>query len=321
MNSHTFPLLRLLADGHFHSGEALGRSLGLTRAAIWNAVKQAEELGVEIFSVRGKGYKLAQPVDFLEQKTIAQLAGTDFAVEVLSSSPSTNTHLMQRAAQGAPSGSCVAAELQTAGRGRRGRAWFSGLGNGLTFSLLWRFGMGAGSLGGLSLVAGVALVRALEELGLSGIQLKWPNDLLYEGRKLAGILIELQGEMQGPTTAVIGIGLNLRLPEAARRQIDQPVADLAEIGALPARSVILATLLRHLGQVFRQFEQEGFLPLREEWQSRHSFHGHAVKLLLPDGSTKPAVINGVAEDGTLLADAGQGNQRFSSAEISVRGQE
>lgn len=321
MNSHTFPLLRLLADGHFHSGEALGRSLGLTRAAIWNAVKQAEELGVEIFSVRGKGYKLAQPVDFLEQKIIAELVGNDFAVEVLPSSPSTNTHLMQRAAQGAASGSCVAAELQTAGRGRRGRTWFSGLGNGLTFSLLWRFGMGAGSLGGLSLVAGVALVRALEELGFAGIQLKWPNDLLFEGRKLAGILIELQGEMQGPTTAVIGIGLNLHLPDSARSSIDQPVADLAEIGALPSRSVILATLLRHLGQVFHQFEQEGFPPLREEWQSRHAFHGHAVKLLLPDGSIRPAVIHGVAEDGTLLADAGQGNQRFSSAEISLRGQE
>jgi BirA family biotin operon repressor/biotin-[acetyl-CoA-carboxylase] ligase len=321
MNAHTFPLLRLLADGHFHSGEALGRSLGLTRAAIWNAVKHAEVLGVEIFSVRGKGYKLAQPVDFLDQKTIAQLAGNDFAIEVLSSSPSTNTHLMQRAAQGAPGGTCVATELQTAGRGRRGRIWVSGLGNGLTFSLLWRFGMGAGSLGGLSLAAGVALARALEELGFGGIQLKWPNDLLFEGRKLAGILIELQGEMQGPTTAVIGIGLNLRLPQAARNGIDQPVADLAEIGALPSRSVILASLLRHLGQVFRQFGQEGFLPLREEWQSRHAFHGQAVKLLLPDGSAKSALINGVAEDGTLLADAGQGNQRFSSAEISLRGQE
>lgn len=320
MNAHTFPLLRLLADGRFHSGEALGRSLGLTRAAIWNAVKHAEALGVEIFSVRGKGYKLAQPVDFLDQKTITQLAGNDFAVEVLPSSPSTNTTLMALAAQGAMSGTCVVTELQTAGRGRRGRTWVSGLGDGLTFSLLWRFNAGAGSLGGLSLVAGIALARALEELDFSGIKLKWPNDLLFEGRKLAGILIELQGEMLGPTTAVIGIGLNLNLPKAAHTSIGQPAADLAEISALPPRNLILSALLRHLGQMLRQFEQQGFTAMREEWQSRHAFHGHAVKLLLPDGTEKTATVTGVAEDGALLANAGQGEQRFTSAEISLRGQ-
>lgn len=321
MNSHTFPLLRLLSDGRFHSGEALGRSLGLTRAAIWNAVKHAEELGVEIFSVRGKGYKLAQPVDFLDAATIRQQLNAQFDLHVLETSPSTNTTLMQLAAQGAKSGTCVATELQTAGRGRRGRTWVSGLGSGLTFSLLWRFNAGAGGLGGLSLAAGIALVHALEELGFSGIKLKWPNDLLFEGRKLAGILIELQGEMQGPTTAVIGIGLNLRLPEAAHSSIGQPAADLAEINTLPSRNLILSALLHHLGLVLRQFEQQGFMTMREEWQSRHAFHGQAVKLLLPDGTEKTATVTGVAEDGTLLANAGQGEQRFTSAEISLRGQQ
>jgi BirA family transcriptional regulator, biotin operon repressor / biotin---[acetyl-CoA-carboxylase] ligase len=323
VNSYTFPILRLLADGQFRSGEALARHFGVTRATIWNAVQQAETLGVQIYSVRGKGYRLPERLDFLDQARIAGALGATagrFRLELHDLAESTNSLLMRAATEGAPHGTCVAAELQQAGRGRRGRTWHSGLGAGLTFSLLWRFSQGAGSLSGLSLAVGVGLGRALREMGISDIRLKWPNDVLHRQRKLAGILIELQGEMMGPSAAVIGIGLNVRMPEAVREAIGQPATGIAEISAQPVdRNQLLASVLNHLGAVLDEFGNQGFGALREEWQSQHAYHGQTVQLLLPDGGVMSAVVGGVAEDGTLLADVGHGMQPFSSAEISLRG--
>jgi BirA family biotin operon repressor/biotin-[acetyl-CoA-carboxylase] ligase len=322
MNAITFPILRLLADGEFHSGEAIASHFGVTRATVWNALKDAESLGVELYSVRGKGYKLPQSLDFLDAKQVQLALGAateQISLELHDIATSTNSLLTERATKGAAHGTCIAAELQRAGRGRRGRSWVSGLGSGLTFSLLWRFNGGASALGGLSLAVGVALARGLREVGAADVALKWPNDILYRGRKLAGILIELQGEMLGPSTAIIGIGLNVRLPDEARNKIDQPVADLAETAAETQRSALLGSLLRHLGEVLAQFEQEGFTRLRDEWQSLHAFHQQAVRLSLPDGSTKHGIVSGIAEDGTLLVEIDGTPQRFSSAEISLRG--
>ena len=323
MNSLTFPILRLLADGRFRSGEALARHFSVTRATIWNAIKKAESLGVQVYSVRGKGYRLPEKVDFLDRQQITDalgVAGAGVELQMLDLTESTNGLLMRQATEGAPHGTCVVAELQQAGRGRRGRTWHSGLGSGLTFSLLWRFNQGAGGLSGLSLAVGVALARALEALSVANVALKWPNDVLHQQKKLAGILIELQGEMLGPSAAVIGIGLNVRLPREAREAIAQPVVDLSEISRQPInRNLLLGTVLRHLAAVLNEFEQGGFAVLRDEWQSRHVYHGQPVQLLLPDGRVVEAVVAGVAEDGTLLADIGNGPQRFSSAEIRLRG--
>ncbi len=320
MNSHTFPVLRLLADGEFHSGELLGQHLKISRAAIWNALQHAQSLGIDIYSVRGKGYKLARALDFIDVKQITKTLGEDakkFSLTILETCDSTNSLLMQRASNGAAHGTCLVAEIQASGRGRRGRSWVSGLGASLTFSLLWRFNTGASGLGGLSLAVGVALARALNALGADGIALKWPNDVLYQNRKLAGILIELQGEMMGPSAAVIGIGLNVHLPEEIRNGIDQPVADMQEIKPVH-RNELLANLLKHLNTVLTQFESEGFAQLREEWQGLHAYQDKQVRLLLPNGDEQYGKVAGIAEDGALLVDSGQGAKRFSSAEISLR---
>lgn len=322
MSNLVFPILRLLADGRFRSGEALARHFGVTRATVWNAVQQAEQLGVQIYSVRGKGYRLPQPVAFLDRATIGEALGPArdlLALELHDVLESTNTRLVRLASEGVPHGTCIAAELQYSGRGRRGRAWYSGLGGGLTFSLLWRFGQGAGGLAGLSLATGVGLARALAEIGAEGVALKWPNDVLHRHRKLAGTLIELQGEMLGPSAAVIGIGLNLRLPDAALAAIDQPATDLERVmGRAVDRNQLFGVVLRHLADVLAEFEQGGFAPLREEWLAQHAYHDQPVRLLLPDGSELAATVLGVAEDGTLLADTGSGERRFTSAEISLR---
>lgn len=319
VNTHTFPTLRLLADGDFHSGQALGKQLGISRAAVWNAIRQAQLLGVNIHSVHGKGYRLSSAIEFLEAATIEKAlngAAIDLKLELLETAASTNSVLMNRV--DAPHGICVVAELQQAGRGRRGREWVSTLGSGLTFSLLWRFNQGAAALGGLSLAVGVALVRALNETGIAQLALKWPNDLLLDGKKLAGVLIELQGEMLGPTAAVIGIGLNTRLPHETRIAIGQPAADLAH--ASLSRNALLAGLLRHLYGVLTEFEQQGFAGLREEWQRHHAYQGKPVQLTLPDGSSVAGIVSDIAEDGMLLVDVDGSVKRFSSAEISLRGQ-
>ncbi|HYG13764.1 MAG TPA: biotin--[acetyl-CoA-carboxylase] ligase, partial [Methylophilaceae bacterium] len=232
MNNLTFPILRLLADGRFQSGEEIARHFGVTRATVWNALKDAESLGVRLFSVRGRGYRLPEPIQLLEHDSVLAAIGEQgswFNLELHDHLESTNSYLMKQASNGCGHATCVAASLQTKGRGRRGRAWQSGLGASLTFSLLWRFQAGAAALSGLSLAVGVALIRALHAAGVKDARLKWPNDVLVNQHKLAGILIELQGDMEGPSAAVIGIGLNLRLPEHVKRHIDQAATDLQSL--------------------------------------------------------------------------------------------
>jgi BirA family biotin operon repressor/biotin-[acetyl-CoA-carboxylase] ligase len=323
MNSLTFPTLRLLADGQFHSGEAIARHFGVTRATVWNALQDTETLGVKLFSIRGKGYRLPQPVRFLEREGVVVALGdqsSKFTLEFHDRMDSTNSYLMQQAASGREHGVCAVAELQTSGRGRRGRAWQAGLGNSLTFSVLWRFDCGAGALSGLSLAVGVALMRALRELGVADAGLKWPNDVLHRQQKLAGILIELQGDMDGPSAAVIGVGLNLRLPDAMRKAIDQPATDLQSIlGQPPDSSQGLGTVLRHMAGALEQFDREGFEELRDEWMAHHAFDGQMVRIHMPDGREIDGMAEGVAADGALLVRTEQGVQRFATGEVSLRG--
>jgi BirA family biotin operon repressor/biotin-[acetyl-CoA-carboxylase] ligase len=318
----TFKTLSLLADGEFRSGQDLAVTLGVTRGAIWYALRGLDELGIDIHRVRGRGYRLAQPLSLLDRGEVTRGLGAHaprFALEVLDSTESTNTLLMQRAADGAAGGSVIAAEWQTHGRGRRGRPWHALPGVALTFSLLWRFQQGAGFLAGLSLAVGVAVARMLAALGVHDAGLKWPNDVLWRGGKLAGILIEMQGDMLGPSAAVIGIGLNCRLPEALRSRIDQPAVDLEEAcGAAPDRNRVLALLLIELDRVLREFARDGFAPLRDEWQRCHVYQRKSVKISLPDGSEVIGKAEGVAEDGALLIATPTGQRRFHSGDVSAR---
>lgn len=323
MNALTFPILKQLADGQFHSGEALAQQFDVTRVTIWNAIQHAQSLGVEIFSVRGRGYKLPNAVELIDQDTVLRTIGPQsewFRLSVLDEVDSTNTYLLNAAANGAPHVSCAVAHIQTGGRGRRGRSWVSELGASLTFSLLWRFDCGATALSGLSLAIGVGLVRALQALGVNNAQLKWPNDVLVDQKKLAGILIDLQGGMDGPSAAVIGVGINFNLSSNALKRIDQPAIDIKKAGAddVVSQSVLLGTVLKHLVGVLRDFEEHGFVSIRDEWLSLHAYQGQTVRMLMPDGRSVEGVVNGVADDGVLLVKTALGEQRFSAGEISLR---
>ena len=324
MSALTFQALRRLADGRFHSGEAMARSFGRSRATLSEALKRAPELGVDLFSVPGKGYRLAEPIEFLDVAAISRsLAAADprLRLEVVDEIDSTSSRLLERAAVGAPSGTCLAAEWQNSGRGRRGRTWISSLGGSLTFSVLWRFERGAGHLGGLSLAVGAAVARGLTECGVARVQVKWPNDVIVDFRKLAGILVETSGEMQGPSVAVVGIGVNYRLGERALARIDQPVTDVVQCASsVPSRSALLARLLASLAAALEAFDRDGFDSARDAWRAMHAYHGRAVRVVPARDPPYDAQVVDVAADGTLVVATPDGRSLgLSSAEISLRG--
>ncbi len=324
MSALTFLALRRLADGRFHSGEDIARSLNRSRATLSEALKLAPDLGVELFSIPGKGYKLAEPIEFLDADSIAShLRAMDARVslQIVDEIESTSTRLLQLAGEGAASGTCLAAEWQRSGRGRRGRSWVSSLGGSLTFSLLWRFERGAGHLGGLSLAVGEAVARALTSGGVERVQVKWPNDVVADFRKLAGILVETSGEMQGPSVAVIGVGVNYRLGERVLDLIDQPVTDVAQCSPVaPSRSELLARLLGTLAASLEEFDRNGFAAFRDSWRALHAYQGRRVRVLPGRDPAFDAQVTDVAPDGALVVTASDGRVvNLSSAEISLRG--
>jgi BirA family transcriptional regulator, biotin operon repressor / biotin---[acetyl-CoA-carboxylase] ligase len=322
MSPLTFLALRRLADGRFHSGEDVARALGRSRATLSEALKRVPDLGIEIFSVRGRGYRLAEPLEFIDVEEAARrLEGTGVALKVVDEIDSTSSKLLEMAAIGAPSGTCLAAEWQSAGRGRRGRSWVSSLGGSLTFSLLWRFDRGVGHLAGLSLAVGVAVARAMAACGVERVQVKWPNDIVADFRKLAGILIETSGEMQGPSVAVVGVGVNYRLGERVVDRIDQPVTDVASCAsAVPSRTQLLAAILRELASTLAAFEAGGFPVFRDAWRALHAYQGRRVRVLPPREAPFDAEVTDVAPDGALVVTLPDGRSTpLSSAEISLRG--
>jgi len=323
MSALTFQALRRLADGRFHSGEEMARSFQRSRATLSEALKRAPEMGIELFSVPGKGYRVAEPIDFLDREAIARELASDTRIhlEIVDEIESTSTRLLQLAAAGAPLGMCVAAEWQSCGRGRLGRSWVSRLGGSLTFSLLWRFERGAGHLGGLSLAVGEAVARALADCGVRRVQVKWPNDVVVDFRKLAGILVETSGEIQGPSVAVIGVGVNYRLSERVLDRIDQPVCDVWQCAETPAtRSHLLARMLLRLAASLDAFDRAGFAASRESWRAMHAYQGRRVRVTPGRDAPFDAEVVDVAPDGALMVSTADGRTLpLASAEITLRG--
>jgi len=331
LTSLGFTLLRQLADGAFHSGEDLAANVGLTRARVSQLLKEAETAGLALERIRGRGYRLLAAPDFLSADLIRAALSENVrrnpdiplvAIEVVDEIASTSTELLRRANRKDIHATALVAEWQTAGRGRRGRKWSAVAGGSLTFSLGWRFDQGAGYLAGLSLAVGVAVIRALEAEGLPGVELKWPNDLIHRHLKVGGILVELNGDALGPSTVVVGVGLNVRMPASAKRDIEQPVSDLTAVagrGAEPIdRNRLLGRLVAELASAFSAYADSGFPSFAAEWQRRHAYQGKPVRLLLPDGASVNGTVAGVDSSGALVLADGPRRSRFLSGEISLR---
>lgn len=325
MKSISFAILKLLSDGQFHSGTEIAQLLGVSRTTVSNALRGIDEFGVMLYRVTGKGYRWINPVQWIDKNVINQhLAeySQRFRITINEVVESTNTILLNTSRARNSDQSMidiVIAELQTKGRGRRGRSWFSGLGDSLTFSLSWQFQQGVNFLSGLSLVIGVAIIRTFALLGIRDIALKWPNDLLFNASKLGGVLIELQGEVQGPATAVIGVGINLTLSDKIKHYVDQDIADLYSIThTLIDRNKLLASLLIEITTVLEIFATEGFSPFKEEWVSYHAYEAKGVEVLLPAGLIEKGVVSGITEDGSLRLQMESGLKSFHCGEISLR---
>ncbi len=328
-------LLARLAQGPV-SGDTLAREAGTTRAAIWKRIEALRAAGVEIAARAGSGYALQYPLDLLDapaiQRALAAPARDALAgLEVVWSIDSTNSELLRRSTdvrRADLSGSDVLlAERQTGGRGRRGRTWSSPLAAHLYLSVARHFGGGLARLGGLSLVAGVAAAEALHALGHGTVKLKWPNDLVVEDgatlRKLGGLLVEGGGEHGGPVRAVIGLGLNVRMPAAFAREIDQPWCDLATLGehARPGprtRNAIAATVLSHLLPALVMFDRDGLEPFLARHAAVDALAGRPIVLHQHDGK-RNAIAEGLAPDGALRVHLDDGEVRVvHSGEVSVR---
>ena len=310
--------MRQLCDGQFHSGEVLGNQLGLSRAAVSKHIKALEQLGLEIFSVSGKGYKLSAPLQLLAEEEIHNhVPGYPAEIEVLNVIGSTNQHVKDNLAQ-LENGHVCLAEAQTAGRGRHGRKWVSPYGASLYLSMVWEFSAGYQAIGGLSLAIGVAIAKALDQVGVNGSQLKWPNDVYLQGKKLSGVLIEVEGQVGAGCQCVIGIGVNLHLPEQ-QNEIDQPWTDVfKETGISLDRNLFAANLISYLHQTLSTFEQQGLTPYTDDWLSRDLFKDKPIRLIM--GNQEIVGQNcGINSAGGLLVESDGELKAYYGGEVSVRG--
>ncbi len=319
-------LLDILADGHFHSGQALADQAGISRTAVWKHVRSLKKRGLDVFAVSGRGYRLAEPLDLLDGKRIAagldrqasaQISNLSISHEIVS----TNQFLLESVAPNAAHGYVCLAEYQSAGQGRHGNQWHSPIAGGLYLSIGWRVDGMAEPLTGLSLAAGVAAVRALAACGIAGVSLKWPNDLIGNGRKLGGILLQVRGEITGPCLWVLGIGINVRLPATAIDSIDQPVVDLATLlgprQPLASRSEVAAALVNHLVACLDDYPRTGFKPYIQDWQRYDCMSGRQVTLTTAGRHIRGQML-GVDNAGALLLSIDGQVQRYASGELSLR---
>lgn len=312
-------VLRQLSHEDFLSGEILAKRLGCSRATVNNAIREAAAGGVSVHAVHGRGYRLARPLSWLVPDRLhGEFAPRGICLRCFDQLPSTNTHLLEWAQSGAPHRALVVSELQSAGRGRRGRSWHGGLGSGLTFSLLWRSSRPVAELSGLSLAVGAALVGALREFGLDRAMVKWPNDVQVDDAKLAGVLIELTGDMLGPSAAVIGVGVNVLGGEALTEEVGQPVTDMQRHVGPVDRNDLLLVLVAGLDASLGRFEREGFGGFRQAWQDCHAHQNRPVRVHTGQGETILGRAVGVDEQGALLLDTGSGLMRFHAGEVSLR---
>lgn len=311
-------LLKLLQDGRFHSGEELGTVLGVSRAAVWKRLQRFEEdFGIVLHRVRGKGYQLSVPLSLLDEGRLLPLREQGWQLFVRDVIDSTNSEALRLLERGVLPPYVVMAEQQTAGRGRRGRHWVSPYGQNLFFSLMLRVTGGARQLEGLSLTVGLAVHRTLMEAGLAGVLVKWPNDILVDNRKIAGILLELNGDPADNCQVQIGIGINLNMP-ADGGAIGQSWTSLyRETGCIVDRNVLACSLGRQLQRYLSRHRDRGFAGLRQEWEKVHAWQGCRVNLISGTGVISGRAA-GVSEQGALILDIEGRRELFNGGELSLR---
>lgn len=321
-------LLALLANGEFHSGQRLAQRLRISRGGVWKLIHSLQAIGVDIESVPRHGYRLPHALDLLDAAAIRAAIRPEVRelldpLEILLSVDSTNSYVAALPAKTPGSVQVCVAEVQNAGRGRRGRRWIAPFGCGICMSLGWQFAEAPPTFSALSLAVGVAAARALHRLGVEGVGLKWPNDLMWQQRKLGGILIEMRGESAGPAHVVIGLGINVRMPASVRITLaEQQAALISDVHEImrertPTRNALVAALVEETVSMLQAFGQHGFAPFVEEWRGLDTLADAPVRVI-SGSETTFGHARGVDVDGTLLLDVEGELRRFASGEVSLR---
>lgn len=326
-------ILNILKDGAFHSGESLGDALGCSRTAVWKQLQKLEGLGLSIESVKGTGYRVCGGFELFESELLlGQLkpmaAGQLPKLEIFKSIDSTNKYARELAEREPGSGTVILAEQQTAGRGRRGKTWVSPFAANIYLSIIWDFEQGAQALEGLSLAVGVAVKRALNIHGIDGVQLKWPNDIYVDGKKLGGILLEMIGDPAGHCTVIIGVGINLAMPADQGAHIDQLWTDVRteiqskqpeiEQGARFSKNYLTSSLISEIIILLSDFQTQGFSFYRDEWQAADAFYGLQAAIHTPQKSIS-GKVRGVDPNGALRLELDTGEiETFIGGELSLR---
>jgi BirA family biotin operon repressor/biotin-[acetyl-CoA-carboxylase] ligase len=324
-----YKVLDILSDAQFHSGESLGQALGVSRTAVWKQLQKLESMGLQLESVKGKGYRVSQGFELLQdKKIIAHLSTTAKtqlqALQLHQSLDSTNKvaadEIMHRqSAQDSASGTVILSEYQTMGRGRRGKRWVSPFACNIYLSIIWDFDSGANALQGLSLAIGVAVRRALTQIGVEQVQLKWPNDIYINQKKLGGILLEMVGDPAGQCTVIIGIGINVTMPDKSAQSIDQQWTDLKSCaGKSVSRNQLAALIIENCFNLLADYEVQGFTAYRDEWQANDAFQGKQGIIITPKQSIA-GTVRGVDNVGALQMELKNGEiNSFVGGELSLR---
>jgi BirA family biotin operon repressor/biotin-[acetyl-CoA-carboxylase] ligase len=321
-------LLTLLASGDFHSGEQLAKRLRISRGGVWKLIRTLQTMGIDIESVPRQGYRLPRAVDLLDKSAIAgeltpAMRERVDPLEVLLTVDSTNRYVAEHAINAPGTTHVCVAEVQNAGRGRRGRSWVAPFGCGICMSMAWQFVEAPPTFSALSLAVGVAAINALRRLGIEGVGLKWPNDLIWQQRKLGGILIEMRGESAGPAQVVIGLGINVRMPAAVRLLLAEQqaalISDVHEIvrDRTPSRNALVAMLVEEITKMLLTFSERGFEPFLDDWRRLDTLADAPVRVT-SGAETIFGRSRGVDLDGTLLVDVDGQLRRFASGEVSLR---
>ncbi|EPX2832785.1 bifunctional biotin--[acetyl-CoA-carboxylase] ligase/biotin operon repressor BirA [Klebsiella michiganensis] len=320
MKDYTVPLtlISILADAEFHSGEQLGERLGMSRAAINKHIQTLRDWGVDVFTVPGKGYSLPEPIQLLDEEQIARQIEHG-RVTVLPLIDSTNQYLLDRLSELQSGDACVA-EYQQAGRGRRGRKWFSPFGSNLYLSMYWRLEQGPAAAIGLSLVIGIVIAEVLQSLGADKVRVKWPNDLYLQDRKLSGILVELTGKTGDAAQIVSGAGINLMMRRVESDVVNQGWISLQEAGISIDRNTLAACLIKELRAGFKLFENEGLAPYLTRWEKLDNFINRPVKLIIGDKEIF-GISRGIDAQGALLLEQDGMVKPWIGGEISLRSAE
>lgn len=317
VNANLVKIVNLLNKGGYHAGETIGEKLQVTRSAIWKVIKKLQGYGVSIDSIKGTGYALQEPLVLLDGTKIkSQLIDKKIVIHLFESIGSTNDYL--RSLEDSQKIQICLAEQQTAGKGRLGREWYSPFARNIYLSCLYPFQNDISELAGLSLVVTLAIIKALKKNGITDqLFAKWPNDIIYDHKKLSGSLIEVQAESHGVSHAIIGVGLNVNMLSDSK-EIQQPWTSIQKIrNEYQDRNKISADMINELLSYLEKFKQKGFAAFVKEWIDADSLTNQNISIKNLNNKVSGKVV-GVNEQGHLLLKLEGGKiQAFSSGDTTV----